>query len=204
MGGGGCGWRLTSASIACHESHPPIVAAATAPIDRQEYSPGHEPTEQIHGRGTGVARQESHEARGVFIEAVVSDLDGLAAAKGLHFGGELRPRRHLRATDEHGDDGHPASQGRGDLVTNEILPLRLPRLHDLQPPPAHHGEHVIAPGECLLDGLLEILAGLYILHIHEDAVRTEARDQPVGQAAGMSARVISSVVNEEIHHDCAT
>ena len=87
----------------------------------------------------------------------------------------------------------------GDLLAHVIaLAACRPRLQQVQPVRADHGEEHVRAGQRLLEPEVEALAGQEIVHVHEDVGGAEALRQTVVQPGCFRLRVVAPVIDEDL------
>ena len=136
----------------------------------------------------------------VIVESIVTDLDRLTATEIGQFGRQLVQRRHVCAADQDWNDGDPARERGGNLVTHEIVAGVRALANHLEPVRTDHRDHTVARRDRVLDRRREVLAGVNVLDVHEDAVAAKSGGQPIAQATGVSARVSAPVADEDAGH----
>ena len=86
-----------------------------------------------------------------------------------------------------------------DLVNDIIfLAVRSALPEYLEPARADHDQYDRAPHERLIDGLGKVLTRADVLHIHEDAMDAQECAEAIGNAAGVSSRVVAPIADEDV------
>ena len=134
----------------------------------------------------------------------VRQLDAIAKRELGQVGRQLFGPRHLRALDQHGNDGNVALQRRGCFEADEIVrvvepypPLIVDRI---EPSLADHGQKDATGRDVVIDGLAKVAAGFNRRHIDEHGVRAEVPGEIVEQAAGLSFGIFAAIADEDRSH----